>query len=241
MSAETDERPPRFYETVAVEKRAGGFVVLLDDKLLKTPQARIVFAATEALADLVAAEWSAQAERIDWFSMPVTRLVLAAVDRGEKERRQLGADVVRHLETDVVCHVSDDPELARREEATWAPLRAWAAETLGIALNPVSGVVATAQPVTSIEAAHDRLAALDGVCLVALGLAAMLLGSAVLALALLEGRLDAAQAFAASRLEETHQAERWGRDAEAAARSERLAAELVVLERVMRAAAKPLH
>jgi chaperone required for assembly of F1-ATPase len=242
MSAETDRRPVRFYETVAVDERAEGFVVLLDGAPLKTPQARVLLAATKALAGLVAQEWTAQGERIDAATMPVTALLAAVSDRGEDERRRFTSDVIRHLDTDVVCHVSDaDPELARREEAIWAPLRRWAAETLGVTLNPAVGVIATSQPRESYEAAAARLARLDDVTLAALGVSTLLLGSAVLAFAMLERRLDAAEALAASRIEEIHQAERWGLVPEAVARVERKAAELATLERVMRAAVKSAH
>ena len=51
-------------------------------------------------------------------------------------------------------------------------------------------------------------------------------GSLVIALALLEGRVDPATAFAASQLDETFQIEAWGEDAEAAARRQALAEDI---------------
>jgi chaperone required for assembly of F1-ATPase len=57
----------------------------------------------------------------------------------------------------------------------------------------------------------------------------------VLAFAFVEGRLDAAAAFAASRIDEAHQETRWGVDAEAAERTARMAAELAVIEGMLRA------
>ena len=51
---------------------------------------------------------------------------------------------------------ADDPDLARREEATWAPLRAWAKDALGVALAPVAGVLARPQPPESLAAASGR-------------------------------------------------------------------------------------
>jgi chaperone required for assembly of F1-ATPase len=47
---------------------------------------------------------------------------------------------------------------------------------------------------------------------------AALTSSLVLALALVRGRLSVEEVFAAAMLDETYQAERWGDDAEAAAR-----------------------
>jgi chaperone required for assembly of F1-ATPase len=59
-------------------------------------------------------------------------------------------------------------------------------------------------------AAHDDLA------LTGLAAAVKAAGSLVIGLALAQGRIDAAQAFELSQLDELYQAERWGEDAEAA-------------------------
>ena len=67
-------------------------------------------------------------------------------------------------------------------------------------------------------------------------IAASLTGSLVLGLALADGRLPAAEAFALSRLDETFQNEAWGRDAEAEARAARLGLELAAIERFLRLA-----
>jgi len=53
----------------------------------------------------------------------------------------------------------------------------------------------------------------------------------VIALALLEGRLDAGEAFAASQLDESFQIEGWGEDGEQRARRAALAAEIAAAAR----------
>jgi chaperone required for assembly of F1-ATPase len=58
------------------------------------------------------------------------------------------------------------------------------------------------------------VAGLDAMTLAALHLATAACGSLVLALALTEGRLDPAAAFAAAELDESFEIERWGEDAE---------------------------
>jgi chaperone required for assembly of F1-ATPase len=237
MAAEPDSGLRRFYTEVDIAERDGGFAVLLDGKAVKTPAKRTMLAPTRALAELLAREWASQGERIEPQTMIATRLLNVALDRAPGAREEIAGEVTRYAETDLVCHLADDdPDLARLEEASWAPLRAWAEETLGVALAPVAGVLARPQPQASLEAIRSRALALDDVALVALAHATALLGSIVLALALLEGRLAAGSAFAASRVDDARQAERWGIDAEAEARAERLAEELGVVERVMRAA-----
>ena len=58
----------------------------------------------------------------------------------------------------------------------------------------------------------------DDLALAALALAVKASGSLVIGLALGRGRLDAAGAFEAAELHETHQIEAWGEDAEATRR-----------------------
>jgi len=50
----------------------------------------------------------------------------------------------------------------------------------------------------------------------------------------IEGRIDADEAFAASQLDETFQIEAWGEDAEAASRREALAADIATAARFLR-------
>ena len=56
---------------------------------------------------------------------------------------------------------------------------------------------------------------------------------ALLGLAVLEGRLDAAEALRLATLDETFQEQFWGLDAEAAARRERIAAEVAQAARLL--------
>ncbi len=80
-------------------------------------------------------------------------------------------------------------------------------------------------------AAVETLAAgLDDFALAGLAFATALFGSAIIALALMRGRLTGEQACAAARLDEAFQEERWGVDSEAAERAKALAADAAMLE-----------
>jgi chaperone required for assembly of F1-ATPase len=58
-------------------------------------------------------------------------------------------------------------------------------------------------------------------------------GSLILGLAVLEGELTPAEAFALSRLDEAYQAEKWGTDQEAQERAARLAREMELAARLV--------
>ena len=213
--------PRRFYKSVSATAGPHGWQIELDGRPVKTFGKADLLLPTDALAQAVAAEWDAQAERIDPASMPVTRFVNVAIDRTPETRDMLADEVVKYIETDLVCHLAESPaELRERQEATWRPLRDWAGRELGILLVPVEGIIAPAQPDASKQAARDHALSLDDFRLTALGWATSLYGSAILALAVERGEIDAEDAFERSRVDEAWQIEQWGEDAEAMAATE---------------------
>lgn len=231
-----DQRPKRFYETVAVDAADGGYAVLLDGRSVKTPAKKSVILPTRAYAELVAGEWEAQGERIDAPSMPATRLAFVTLDHMEAAREMTVAEVTKYASTDLLCFRAPDPaDLVAAQAAAWDPLLAWAEETLGAHLVPATGVLPIDQDPVALQAIHGHAAALDVWQLTVLAHATAVCGSAVLGLALLKGRIDGAQAFALSTLDEHYQAGQWGEDAEAAARLAGLKAELETVARVVRA------
>jgi chaperone required for assembly of F1-ATPase len=232
-------RPPRrFYAEVATKPVEGGHGLHLDGRLARTPGARPLVLPTPALADVIADEWRAQDEQILYATMPATRLAHTALDVVSKARGLSVEGVTRFAGADLVCYFAEGPgSLVRRQEETWGPLLDWARDDLGLALNRARGIVHAPQPpeaLARLEAIATPLGAFD---LAGLAFAAPLFGSAVIALALRAGRIDAAQAMAASRLDEIFQEERWGVDAEAAALVDVLAAEAAMVERWFRALA----
>lgn len=214
---EIDTRPKRFYTEVSIVEDPGGWIVKLDGRLLRTPDKHPLLLPTEKLAGVIADEWRKQGERIDLLSMYNTRLANVAIDRAPQTRAELAAEVARYTQTDLVCHLAENPpKLRARQEGAWAPLRAWAEKDLGVRLVAVEGIMPANQPRQSAEAARTHAAALNDWRLTALVHAIAMLGSAILGLAVERRRLTAAEAFEISRIDETFQAEQWGEDAEAA-------------------------
>src|ERR1700742_3547999 len=107
----------------------GGWGIVLDGRELKTPARRALLLPTSQLAEAIAEEWRSQGERIDLASMHLTRLANVAVDHAPETRAELADEAGRYAETDLVCHLAEAPAVLRqRQEASWAPLRAWADE-----------------------------------------------------------------------------------------------------------------
>jgi chaperone required for assembly of F1-ATPase len=234
MAGPTDplQQPRRFYKDVTVEPDGEGFAVRLDRRTPRTPRGRPLVFPTYALSDLIAGEWRAQGELIAAASMPATRLAHTAIDAIPAARQATAEGVVRYAAADLLCYFADGPaRLVQRQERIWRPLLDWARDAHGLAFARAAGIVHRPQPPETLARLSALLARLDDFTLAGLAFAAPLLGSAILALALRDGRIDADEAMAAARLDEIFQEEQWGVDAEAAAKVDAMAVEAVMLER----------
>ena len=151
--------------------------------------------------------------------MPCTRLMNVACEQTPTRRDDLIAEARRYASTDLLCYRAENPsDLTARQEAQWGPLLDWAAG-LGIKLKSVRGIMAVTQDEAALDAMADQARALGDVDLTLLVHFISVFGSAVLGLAVMKGRLTAAQALDLSRLDELYQIEQWGEDEEAAERT----------------------
>lgn len=224
------ELPRRFYKDASVVEEGGGFGIKLDQRALKTPEGAAFRAPTRALAEASAREWAAQGERILPASMPLTQLAFAAIDHTPHRREDLAAHVAKYGETDLVCHRAATPAtLAARQASAWDDLLSWAHDALGLTLPVVTGIIAADAPPEALTKIRRHTLTLDDFRLTALAHAAELAGSAVIALALIHGRIDAATAYAAVTIDEHWSLERWGEDAEARVRLDRIEIEFNAL------------
>ena len=236
QNSDPSNRPRRFYKTVDVAPSGPGFAVRLDGRTPKSPAGHPLLLPTQALAQLSAAEWDAQAEQIQSTKMLATRWAWTALDRAPTHRAEMVEEVVRYAETDQLCYFADGPtSLVERQERRWGPMLDWAASTLGVHFHRAQGIGFRPQPPETLEEIRKLAAALDDFDLTGLNAAAALFGSAILAFALQRGAITAEAAFDLGRLEEDFQEERWGVDAEAQDRADKQAVEAVLLERWFRA------
>ena len=232
-------RPRRFYAAVSMEPDGAGVAVRLDGRTPRSPKGRSLILPTAALADLVADEWRAQTEMIDYNAMPATRLAHTALDVVPGARAATVEGVTRYAGADLICYFADHPtSLLHRQERVWGPLLDWAETDHGLSFVRATGVVHRQQPPETLERLSALLAPLDDFVLAGLAFAAALFGSAVLALALREGRIKAEGAMAAARLDEIFQEEQWGVDAESESKADAMAVEAVMAERWFAALAR---
>ena len=210
----------RFYERAEAAPDGDVYAVRLDGRTARSPGRRPL-AGPRPLAEAMAAEWDGQAGTLDMAAMPLTRLHGRMLDADEAARAAWAETPVRYAGTDLLCYRGEGA-LARRQAEVWQPYLDRAGARLGGRFAVTAGVVAADQDPALLAVLRAHAEALPPTDRYALALMTEITGSAVLALGVLAGD-DPDAAFAASRLDERYQEERWGRDAEAAAREAALA------------------
>jgi chaperone required for assembly of F1-ATPase len=207
----------RFYQSAEAGEGEGGFAVLLDKRLVRTPARRHLAAPVRELAEAIAAEWNAQDKVVDPAAMPLTRLANSIVDGVAPEPRPVAEEVERYLGTDLLFYRAAEPDgLVAKQRQHWDPIVDWAHEALGARFVLVQGVVHAAQPATAIAAAAAAIPkgsdTREAWRLGALNVVTTLTGSALLALAVAAGRLRADDAWTAAHVDEDWNMAHWGRD-----------------------------
>ena len=211
----------RFYKSVSLGEVEGGYAVLLDGRTVKTPMRAELVVPGKALAEALVAEWDAQEDEIDPHGMPLTRFANTAIDRVWDEPGPVVDEIAGFGASDHLCYRADEPEdLIARQVAAWDPLIDWVEERFGTRPRVTAGIVHVEQPATLLAALREAVAACDPFQLSALHTIVTGTGSLILGLAHMEGRGSIEDIWAASRVDETWQAELWGVDAEATANAE---------------------
>lgn len=212
--------PKRFYKAASVAPVEDKFAVHLDGKPVRTPVKALLAVPTEKAARLVAEEFAAQVDVIDPVKMPVMRLVNTALDGVVNNPQAVLEDILRFAASDMLFYRADAPQaLVERENEHWDPVLDWARATLGARFNLAEGVTHVEQPRESIAVLGVHLSQrAEPLRLAALHLMTSLTGSALLALAVDFGELDAETVWLAAHVDEDWQIDQWGQDAEAVAR-----------------------
>jgi chaperone required for assembly of F1-ATPase len=205
----------RRYTAAGVVPAGDLFAVALDGKAIRTPAKRDLLVPTRALAAAIAAEWQSQGDEVKPHTMPLTRLASTAIDLVAQRRQQVVEEIVNYAGSDLLCYRAEHPpELIAREHAVWQPLVDWATLRYDAPLIVTSGILPVRQLPETMRAFAAAVDAYDPLLLTALHAITTVAGSLVIALAVLEGRLDAIDAFAAAQLDETFEIEKWGEDEE---------------------------
>ncbi len=206
--------PKRFYKEVTTQQVMEQWNIALDGRVLKTMAKHPLHVGSKALAEAVATEWREVKEEIRTEWMPLTRLANISIDRVPRERAGMMADMMLYAETDLLCHRAREEQLRAQQAEQWDKVLS-ALEHYDIKMVVTTGVIPQPQSQASLDAIKGMLAKADDAEFAALAMMVPLFGSILLTLAVWKKLITIDAAVVASRLDESYQQERWGRDPEA--------------------------
>jgi chaperone required for assembly of F1-ATPase len=239
-SAQANMRPAvlkRFFKQASFAEVEGGFALKLDGRSARTPGKAPLIAPRRAIAELIIAEWAGQGEIIEPWTMPATRLANSAIDGVAKTLHETRAEVGKYAGSDLVCYRAEDPEdLVAMQAEAHDPVLAWAREALGAHFVVSHGVTFVEQPRAALERVEAALQRYDDAFAVAtLHVLTSLSGSALLALMIAHGAIDAEAAWRDAHVDEDFQIRKWGDDREARERREARWSEFATAAKVIAA------
>jgi chaperone required for assembly of F1-ATPase len=208
--ADTRKLQKRFYKAVSISDDNR---ILLDERVIKTPMKAPLALPNRALAESLADEWDAQGPAIDSATMPMTRLANTAIDRVDKHRADVLAEVVQYAGSDLVCYRAESPErLVKCQAELWDCVISFVNDHLGANFASTTGVMHRSQDAGSLMVFGEYASRFSAFKLVAFHNLTVVTGSALLACMIVENAIDAENAWLAALVDEDFQIEQWGRD-----------------------------
>lgn len=192
----------------------------------KTPAGHDFSIPSAALEAAIAKEW-AEFETFSPSAMPKSSLLFTAIDQVGDNRANMVEVLMAFVDTDTLCYRSEKPAMQVEQKKQWDPLLAWAGDRFSALWQTTSSIMPLMQSSALHYAVRGELEKLDAVRLTACGMLASGYSSLILALAVLEKKLSAREAFDLSQLEETLQAREWGDDEEALKKRQQMQAEIL--------------
>jgi chaperone required for assembly of F1-ATPase len=204
----------RFYKVVStMGNKERGYAIQLDGKAVKTPCGNNLLAPNEDIAEAIAQEWRAQKETIQPDMMPITQIMVTALDRVSQEREAMTKTLMAYLDTDLICYRAETPaELRDRQEAAWDVWLSWFEKNFRYMLELTYDLKAVEQPEEAHVAVERRVRAYRDLHFTVLQNLTSLTGSLVLALAFVAGAATSDHILRAIYVEEDHKAEIYHED-----------------------------
>jgi chaperone required for assembly of F1-ATPase len=229
----------RFWNEATVVAQDGHHVIRLDGRPMRLPGGPSLALRSRALAEAVAAEWAAAGGDFTAEDLPLTRLAGTAQENVARDPAPTIDALAGYAASDLLCYRAAAPQtLKDRQARCWQPWLDWARIAHGADLRSTEGVMPIRQPDAALAALRRSLIAATPCTLTGLGVLVPALGSLVLGLAVADGQLAPAEAHRLTLLDQLFQAEQWGEDPEALARTQAesrdiaIAAQFITLSRL---------
>ncbi len=189
--------------------------LLLDDKPALTPVGNVLTHSSTVLMRNVCYEWSIQEKNIDFQSMPLTRLLISTLDCTEAEIIGLKKNIVNYAEGDTLrYHAPEDSALCKTQKDLWRPWLEWAVRHFPADWTVAHGIMPLSESAGVVDSVTAWLEQRSSENLIALYAASQMLGSFIMAAALVLDACSPMQAMECAWLERDHQMQTWGEEKE---------------------------
>lgn len=198
----------KFFKLVSTARKDEGWYVELDGKPVRTPSGSLLVIPVEPLAEEIAREWREQGEEIKPETMPLTQILVTALDRVSQERDSIQASVLRYFDTDLLCYRAEQPDtLVAREAAARDPWLGWFGRTFGETLSTTTGLMVLHHSEQAHAKVMHAVRDLDLWGFTVLQMVTAATGSLILALAFVTGPAHEDDLLRAVYVEENHKSD----------------------------------
>ncbi len=201
----------KFFELATIDDDLS---VLLDGKPLTSPAKNKLILPNAALAQAVADEWNAQGETIDKNALPLTGMASLAIDIAAPRRNELLVELLEYGETDLMFYHALDEDLSHTQRTQWQPWLNHAQVEFQSRYEVTNSILPIKQSPDNQAKHLQKLETLNAWQLALLAAVVKPTTSLLLSWFFVHHKIDAEKIYTLSHLEETHNAKKWGHDAE---------------------------
>jgi chaperone required for assembly of F1-ATPase len=199
----------------------------IDGEILKTPAGNLLVMPNKRMADRIAAEWQRVHTKNSKYQSDLLKYANTTLDHVAKSRDSVVEGWLGYVATDMLFYRADEPaDLVRAQTLAWRPVLGWVEQLTGEQITTIPGLAPRPQSPALLEKLRHHASCYDDFRLCALAQGGGLLGSSLLALALVEGVVDAEAAYAAALCEELFQSQKWGEPEDLAQRRQHFRQEI---------------
>ena len=216
----------KFWKKIVLEIKNDLGVILLDGVELKSPNGKSLNL-PKIISEKVYIEWKSIVDEINPHLMPFYSYSVTAVDRVLTQKKYVVTQLENIFKMDLLCYRSgNDNKLKDLQDKQWQPILDWLEIKFGSKMFVNYDLMPRNQNEDELQKSIKFIETLDHFSLAAFHHIVGITGSFILGLAYYFNKCDADKLFELSFIEELYQIKKWGEDALAKERREKIYKEL---------------
>ena len=216
----------KFWKKIVLEIKNDLGVILLDGVELKSPNGQSLNL-PKIISEKVYIEWKSIVDEINPQLMPFYSYSVTAVDRVLTQKKYVVTQLENIFKMDLLCYRSgNDNKLKDLQDKQWQPILDWLEIKFGSKMFVNYDLMPRNQNEDELQKSIKFIETLDHFSLAAFHHIVGITGSFILGLAYYFNKCDADKLFELSFIEELYQIKKWGEDALAKERREKIYKEL---------------